>query len=99
MMSTLLSIHLFPPFHCMWLVFFFFFSSRRRHTRWPRDWSSDVCSSDLPFTYRGVILEPVLGWTNHHSVVEVEGKWYLFYHDCELSEGVTHLRNMKMTEL
>src|SRR5207253_7970205 len=28
-------------------VVFFFFSSRRRHTRWPRDWSSDVCSSDL----------------------------------------------------
>src|SRR6266508_3228215 len=27
--------------------FFFFFSSRRRHTSWPRDWSSDVCSSDL----------------------------------------------------
>src|SRR5207253_8458318 len=28
-------------------------SSRRRHTRWPRDWSSDVCSSDLPVrTYR-----------------------------------------------
>src|SRR5690625_409536 len=27
--------------------YFFFFSSRRRHTRWPRDWSSDVCSSDL----------------------------------------------------
>src|SRR5215510_15476435 len=25
----------------------FFLSSRRRHTRWPRDWSSDVCSSDL----------------------------------------------------
>src|SRR5437870_10758383 len=30
-----------------YLIFFFFFSSRRRHTRWPRDWSSDVCSSDL----------------------------------------------------
>src|ERR1043165_4270895 len=29
------------------VCFFFFFSSRRRHTRWPRDWSSDVCSSDL----------------------------------------------------
>src|SRR5439155_12585730 len=29
----------------LWLIFFF--SSRRRHTRWPRDWSSDVCSSDL----------------------------------------------------
>src|SRR5207253_5536166 len=30
----------------------FFFSSRRRHTRWPRDWSSDVCSSDLSLTVR-----------------------------------------------
>src|SRR2546421_5245754 len=29
------------------LFFFFFFSSRRRHTRSDRDWSSDVCSSDL----------------------------------------------------
>src|SRR6476620_10121016 len=29
------------------LCFFFFFSSRRRHTRYWRDWSSDVCSSDL----------------------------------------------------
>src|SRR5690625_8052426 len=26
-------------------------SSRRRHTRWPRDWSSDVCSSDLTGMY------------------------------------------------
>src|SRR5207253_7720963 len=32
----------------LFFFFFFFFSSRRRHTRWPRDWSSDVCSSDLP---------------------------------------------------
>src|SRR3989449_11609166 len=31
----------------MCFVFFFFFSSRRRHTRCSRDWSSDVCSSDL----------------------------------------------------
>src|SRR5690606_40596456 len=32
----------------VWLsVYFFFFSSRRRHTRFSRDWSSDVCSSDL----------------------------------------------------
>src|SRR3712207_8242240 len=29
------------------VIFFFFFSSRRRHTRYWRDWSSDVCSSDL----------------------------------------------------
>src|SRR6266511_4984922 len=31
----------------MLIVIFFFFSSRRRHTRFSRDWSSDVCSSDL----------------------------------------------------
>src|SRR5215510_7135731 len=31
----------------------FFFSSRRRHTRWPRDWSSDVCSSDLMLSVAG----------------------------------------------
>src|SRR5690625_7865069 len=33
------------------LPWYFFFSSRRRHTRWPRDWSSDVCSSDLGSRY------------------------------------------------
>src|SRR3989449_11670791 len=32
-------------------VFFFFFSSRRRHTRCSRDWCSDVCSSDLGFSF------------------------------------------------
>jgi hypothetical protein len=52
-----------------------------------------------PFTYRGKVLEPVLGWTNHHSIVEFRGKWYLFYHDSQLSGGKTHLRNVKVTEL
>ena len=52
-----------------------------------------------PFTYRGHILEPVVGWTNHHSIVEIAGKWYLFYHDSLLSDGATHLRSIKMTEL
>ena len=35
------------------IFFFFFFSSRRRHTRLVRDWSSDVCSSDLWFACVG----------------------------------------------
>jgi len=52
-----------------------------------------------PFKIRGKILEPVLGWTNHHSIVEVQGKWYLFYHDAQASGGQTHLRNIKVTEL
>src|SRR5690349_24411218 len=40
----------------MFSTLFFFFSSRRRHTRSLRDWSSDVCSSDLPY-------EPEPGFT------------------------------------
>jgi hypothetical protein len=51
------------------------------------------------FTYRGVILTPVLGWTTHHSIVHFQGRWYLFYHDCSLSGGQTHLRSVKVTEL
>jgi hypothetical protein len=51
-----------------------------------------------PFVYKGVVLNPVEGWTNHHSIVEVKGKWYLFYHDVQIS-GKTHLRNVKVTEL
>src|SRR6266511_3202248 len=35
---------------------FFFFSSRRRHTRFSRDWSSDVCSSDLERGVLGLVL-------------------------------------------
>ncbi|MDA3853484.1 MAG: glycoside hydrolase family 43 protein [Bacteroidales bacterium] len=52
-----------------------------------------------PFIYKGVIMNPVIGWTTHHSIAEFKGKWYLFYHDCVLSQGVTHLRNVKMIEL
>lgn len=52
-----------------------------------------------PFTYQGKILNPVIGWTSHHSICEVGGKWYLFYHDSSLSEGVTHLRSVKVTEI
>ena len=52
-----------------------------------------------PFTYGGRILNPVVGWTSHHSICEYGGKWYLFYHDSVLSRGVTHLRSIKMTEI
>ncbi len=52
-----------------------------------------------PFTYQGVILTPVVGWTTHHSIVEFKGKWYLFHHDCVPSGGKTWLRSLKVTEL
>ncbi|KAF5309379.1 hypothetical protein D9619_012480 [Psilocybe cf. subviscida] len=56
-----------------------------------------------PFTYAGRILEPVVGWTTHHSIVQVnteqdKGKWYLFYHDASLS-GKNHLRCIKAREI
>ena len=53
---------------------------------------------DGPFTYKGRIMEPVIGWTTHHSIVEIDGEWYLFYHDSERS-GVSHERCVKYTKL
>lgn len=52
-----------------------------------------------PFTYGGRILNPVVGWTSHHSICEVDGQWYLFYHDSSLSKGVTHLRSIKCSPI
>src|SRR2546426_467996 len=48
-----------PTTQPMCILLFFFFSSRRRHTRLQGDWSSDVCSSDLPWPARhGGASEP-----------------------------------------
>ena len=52
-----------------------------------------------PFVYQGIILEPVIGWTTHHSIVVFKGKWYLFYHDSSLSGGATNKRSIKVAEL
>jgi beta-xylosidase len=52
-----------------------------------------------PFVFKGTILTPVIGWTTHHSIVQFKDKWYLFYHDCSLSNGVDHKRSVKYTEL
>lgn len=52
-----------------------------------------------PFTYQGRILEPVVGWTSHHSICAWKDQWYLFYHDSSLSKGITHLRSVKVTAI
>jgi hypothetical protein len=52
-----------------------------------------------PFTCKGVIMTPVVGWTTHHSIVEFKGKWYLFHHDSKPSGGKTWLRSIKVVEL
>ncbi len=51
-----------------------------------------------PFRYKGRVLLPVQGWTNHHSITAFKGKYYLFYHDTQLSNR-NNLRSAKMTEL
>src|SRR5256884_6273944 len=55
------------------VLFFFFFSSRRRHTRCSRDWSSDVCSSDL-FNVERV---PVKSTWDLLNIASHEGAWTL----------------------
>src|SRR5437588_5766455 len=49
-------VFFFGVFFYFCFFFFFFFSSRRRHTRSLCDWSSDVCSSDLPRGFRFVFI-------------------------------------------
>src|SRR5690606_39623358 len=60
------------------VVFFFFFSSRRRHTRFSRDWSSDVCSSDLQLLAQGDeralrLLRGLLAGRTQAELAEDEG--------------------------
>lgn len=52
-----------------------------------------------PFTYRGVLLEPVVGWTTHSSIARFKGHWYLFHHDCVPSNDRTWLRSLKVKEI
>jgi hypothetical protein len=51
-----------------------------------------------PFTFRGKILGPVVGWTTHHSIVKFGDRWYLFYHAAD-SESAMHLRRIRYAEI
>src|SRR6266700_5991528 len=77
-------------------MFFFFFSSRRRHTRFSRDWSSDVCSSDLVTLTNAVTIAPI----NFHRVagnlrtsplpsaeIDGAGRVYVAWEDCSFEPG------------
>src|SRR5690625_6877290 len=55
----------------LFFVSSFFFSSRRRHTRWPRDWSSDVCSSDLSWQFGSfLIIFGSLLWAGNFQLID-----------------------------
>jgi len=51
-----------------------------------------------PFAFRGTVLEPVAGWTTQGSIVQLDGRWYLLYHDAQAS-GRDHLRNVRIAPL
>src|SRR2546422_6416575 len=76
------------------LFFFFFFSSRRRHTRCSRDWSSDVCSSDLrDFLEREIGLPMAhveatyLAWIDCSSLGVADPHAHFLAHGVALSPG------------
>ena len=80
----------------------------RRADKYYLSWSTGdthmICyaTSDTPygpFRYQGVLLEPVVGWTSHHSICEYQGRWYLFHHDSRPSGGKTWLRSLKVKSI
>lgn len=54
-----------------------------------------------PYEFRGVIMEesPTGCWTNHHSIVEYRGQWYLFYHHNDYSPDFDKLRSARIDSL
>ena len=76
-------------------VYYFSYSTGNTHTLVYATGSSPFG----PFTFRGRILNPVVGWTTHHSIVEYDGRWWLYYHDATLSGGTSHKRCVKVQEL
>src|SRR5699024_11302350 len=60
----------FSVFDMINVAVFFFFSSRRRHTRSKRDWSSDVCSSDL--SYQFIALDSTLSMGDNYATFIID---------------------------
>src|SRR5207253_5621614 len=70
--------------------YIFFFSSRRRHTRWPRDWSSDVCSSDLFYSGHAAATATSAGLTcAHHQHLPLYGGGLADLVPCLVMSGVS----------
>src|SRR5690606_39960815 len=72
------------------VCFFFFFSSRRRHTRFSRDWSSDVCSSDLNEPDDGVTM----GLFSYPVLMAAD---ILIFNADEVPVGRDQLQHIEMT--
>src|SRR5690625_2300632 len=78
------------------LFVLFFFSSRRRHTRWPRDWSSDVCSSDLWFFIDANDLVPLRMTFDIQVEEEYSGTIEMNFRDYRSVSGVPMAFELEM---
>jgi hypothetical protein len=54
-----------------------------------------------PFEYKGIIMDehPSKCWTNHHSILDYKGQWYLFYHHNDLSPAFDKNRSIRADRL
>src|SRR5205809_4305168 len=82
------------------LLLFFFFSSRRRHTRCSRDWSSDVCSSDLPVAGQVVDLAQyeAVAQTNGNTLPLFTGEGAVYGHAGNRATGFQPYDTFKCSE-
>src|SRR5699024_12218147 len=77
------------------IINFFFFSSRRRHTRSKRDWSSDVCSSDLDSAYlTAEVIEGDRIEVNRVKTKVIRGDHIILHEDVEV-ETVEYTKTLE----
>src|SRR5690349_23589149 len=88
----------FSLYFLFFFVFFFFFSSRRRHTRSLRDWSSDVCSSDLSFLPSYLFAMKFATWTCGFGLVKRSVVNQYIVHFIIPHSSIINIENIRRSE-
>src|SRR5438067_8241272 len=85
----------------IYIFLFFFFSSRRRHTRSKRDWSSDVCSSDLPAQQKIAVITwpPRRVYQDSRDQITTEDKEKVDAHPSGLHEICREQRDVRRRQV
>src|SRR5690606_39660155 len=80
-------------------MFLFFFSSRRRHTRFSRDWSSDVCSSDLSLQKQFKLLSLILKFNELGNEAITDGKSYKNIENLSVRERIGRFKYVEEKDI